>query len=68
MQRKHSGEQQHRDGSVAYYHQMLGALLVQPEHREVFALAPDPTREPDGAKRTIASTGSVTARSTSSRC
>ena len=28
-------EKHHRNGHVEYYHQMLGAVLVHPEHREV---------------------------------
>jgi hypothetical protein len=48
---KHCGEKHHRDGSVTYYHQMLGAVLVHPEHAEVFPLAPEPIRKQDGAKK-----------------
>jgi len=36
------GEKHHRDGTTTYYHQMLGAVLVHPDSREVFALAPEP--------------------------
>ncbi len=38
---EHCCEKHHRDGSTTWYHQMLGAVLVHPEHREVFPLAPD---------------------------
>ena len=34
---------------MTYYHQMLGAVLVHPEHREVFPLAPEPIEKADGA-------------------
>jgi hypothetical protein len=48
---QHCGEKHHRDGSVTYYHQMLGAVLVHPEHSEVFPLAPEPILKQDGAKK-----------------
>ena len=35
-------EKHHRDGRTTYYHQILGAVLVHPEQREVFPLAPEP--------------------------
>ena len=45
------GEKHHRDGTTTYYHQMLGAVLVHPDSREVFALAPEPILKQDGAKK-----------------
>lgn len=44
-------ERHHRDGTTTYYHQMLGAVLVHPDHKEVFPLAPEPILKPDGAKK-----------------
>ncbi|MFZ1575162.1 MAG: hypothetical protein WAT36_08015 [Chromatiaceae bacterium] len=44
-------EQHHRNGTVTYYHQMLGAVLVHPDHQEVFPLAPEPILKPDRAKK-----------------
>ena len=44
-------EKHHRDGRTTYYHQMLGAVLVHPDKREVFALAPEPIMKGDGAKK-----------------
>ena len=41
----------HRDGRVTYYHQMLGAVLVHPQRREAFPLAPEPIMRPDGSKK-----------------
>jgi len=41
----------HRDGSKTYYHQVLGAAIVHPDHAEVFPLAPEPIRKGDGAKK-----------------
>jgi hypothetical protein len=44
-------EKHHRDGTTTDYHQMLGAVLVHPDHREVFPLAPEPILKPDGATK-----------------
>lgn len=41
----------HRDGSKTYYHQMLGAAMIHPDHGEVLPLAPEPIRKEDGAKK-----------------
>ena len=49
-------EKHHRDGRTTYYHQMLGAVLVHPDKREVFALAPEPIVKGDGAKKNASST------------
>ena len=44
-------EKQHRNGSVSYYHQMLGAILVNPDCKEVFPLAPEPIYKQDGTSK-----------------
>lgn len=44
-------EKHHKNGTVTYYHQMLGAVLVHPDHKEVFPLAPEPILKQDGAKK-----------------
>ena len=44
-------EKHHRDGRVTYYHQLLGAVLVHPECKEVFPLAPEPILKQDGASK-----------------
>ncbi|MBK1647624.1 hypothetical protein [Rhabdochromatium marinum] len=44
-------EKHHRDGTITYYHQMLGAVLVHPDCREVFPLAPEPILKPDGSNK-----------------
>lgn len=41
----------HRSGRVTYYHQMLGAVLVHPEQREVIPLAPEPILKQDGQRK-----------------
>lgn len=44
-------EKHHRSGRIEYYHQMLGAVLVHPEHREVIPLAPEPIVKGDGSSK-----------------
>lgn len=44
-------EKHHKDGSVTYYHQMLGAAVVHPDHKEVFPLCPEPISKMDGSKK-----------------
>ena len=44
-------EKHHRDGSVSYYHQMLGAVLVHPDESCVLPLAPEPILRQDGKKK-----------------
>ena len=38
----------HRNGSVTYSHQLLGATLVHPDLKEVIPLAPEPIIQQDG--------------------
>jgi len=40
-----------KTGEVTYQHQMLGAVLVHPDHREVIPLAPEPIQKQDGATK-----------------
>ncbi|MCY4344606.1 MAG: transposase, partial [Gammaproteobacteria bacterium] len=42
---------EHRDGTRTHCHRMLGAALVHPDFREVFALPPEPILRGDGATR-----------------
>ena len=44
-------EKHHRNGTVTYQHQMLGAAIVHPDHREVIPLAPEPIIKQDGATK-----------------
>lgn len=44
-------EKHHRDGRTTYYHQMLGAVLVHPDQREVFPLPPEPIMQQDGSNK-----------------
>jgi hypothetical protein len=41
-------EKHHRNGTVTYHHQMLGAALVCPGQREVIPLMPEPILKQDG--------------------
>ena len=38
----------HRNGSTEYFHQMLVATMIHPDHSEVFPFAPEPIRKEDG--------------------
>ena len=41
-------EKHHRNGTVTYSHQMLGAVIVHPDRKEVIPLAPEPIIKADG--------------------
>lgn len=41
----------HQDGTVTYYHNMLGAVLVHPDEKTVIPLAPEPILKQDGTKK-----------------
>jgi hypothetical protein len=41
----------HKDGQITYYHQMLGAVLVHPDQKEVFPLCPEPISKIDGSTK-----------------
>jgi hypothetical protein len=38
-------------GEITYQHQMLGAVLIHPDHREVFPFAPEPIQKQDGSSK-----------------
>jgi hypothetical protein len=38
-------------GEVTYQHQMLAAVLIHPDHREVIPLAPEPIEKQDGSEK-----------------
>jgi DDE family transposase len=42
---------EHRNGSVTYYHQMLGAAIIHPDFREVIPLMPEPIVQQDGTTK-----------------
>jgi hypothetical protein len=41
----------HRGGSTSYYHSMLSAAVVNPDHQEVFILDNEPIVKQDGAQK-----------------
>ena len=44
-------ETHHRNGTVTYHHQMLGAALIHPDRREVIPLMPEPIVKQDGSEK-----------------
>src|SRR5262245_15243976 len=42
---------EHRNGSVTYYHQMLGAAIIHPDFRAVIPLMPEPIVKQDGTEK-----------------
>jgi len=41
----------HRNGTITYYHQMLGAALIHPDFRAVIPLMPEPIVQQDGTEK-----------------
>ncbi len=41
----------HRNGTMTYYHQMLGAAIIHPDVREVIPLMPEPIVKQDGESK-----------------
>ena len=48
---KNCCEKHHRDGTVTFYHQMLGMVLVHPDEHVVIPFAPEPIVKGDGATK-----------------
>lgn len=44
-------ETHHRNGTITYSHQMLGAVLLHPDKREVIPLMPEPIVKHDGTEK-----------------
>ena len=44
-------ETHHRDGSITYSHQLLGAALIHPDRREVIPLMPEAILKQDGSEK-----------------
>src|SRR5918992_4634864 len=44
-------EKYHRNGTVTYSHQMLGAALIHPDKREVIPFMPEPIVKQDGTEK-----------------
>lgn len=44
-------KKEHKDGSVTYYHQMLGACIVHPDQPNVIPLCPEAIQNSDGSAK-----------------
>ncbi len=44
-------KKEHKDGSVTYYHQMLGACIVHPDRPNVIPFCPEPIQNTDGSTK-----------------
>ncbi len=44
-------QKHHRNGSITYSHQMLGAAIIHPDRREVIPLMPEPIVKQDGTEK-----------------
>jgi hypothetical protein len=42
---------EHKNGTVSYEHQMLAAVIVHPDYKEVIPLAPEPIQKQDGSSK-----------------
>jgi hypothetical protein len=47
----HCCTKHHKNGSVSYYHQMLGACIVHPDQRNPIPLCPEPIQNGDGSEK-----------------
>ena len=45
---KNCCEKHHRNGSVTYYHQFLGAVIAHPDRKRVIPICPEPIMKEDG--------------------
>ena len=42
---------EHKNGKIEYYHQMLGAVIVHPDKRQVIPLYPEAITHQDGSNK-----------------
>jgi hypothetical protein len=47
----HCCRKEHKDGRITYHHQMLGAVIAHPKHRQVIPFCPEPITKQDGATK-----------------
>jgi hypothetical protein len=45
------GVKKHRDGSITYHHEMLAAVIVNPDIKQVIPLKPEPIIKQDGSSK-----------------
>jgi hypothetical protein len=48
---EHCCKKEHKDGSITYYHQMLGACIVHPDKGNVIPLCPEQIQNKDGSAK-----------------
>lgn len=48
---KNCCRKEHKDGRITYHHQILGAVIAHPDHRQVIPLCPEPITKQDGATK-----------------
>src|SRR5262249_44947092 len=48
---QHCCKKEHKDGSITYYHQMLGACIVHPDQSYVIPLCPETIQNRDGSAK-----------------
>lgn len=48
---KNCCEKHHQNGTVTYHHQILSAVIVHPDQKEVFPLCPEPIIKQDGKQK-----------------
>jgi hypothetical protein len=48
---KNCCEKHHQNGSITYHHQILSAVIVHPDLKEVFPLCPEPIIKQDGKQK-----------------
>ena len=51
IQCKKCCKKEHRNGTVTYYHQMLGAAIAHPDKAEVIPICPEPILNKDGSTK-----------------
>jgi len=44
-------KKEHRNGTTTYYHQMMGAAIAHPDHKEVIPICPEPIMNEDGSTK-----------------
>lgn len=48
---KNCCEKHHKNGTITYYHQSLGAAIAHPDYKEVIPICPEAIRKDDGADK-----------------
>ena len=48
---KNCCKKEHKNGTITYYHQMMGAVIVHPDKKPVIPLCPEPIQKNDGATK-----------------